>query len=292
MGTIDRTDDTIAAFSSRGPSTIDGNAKPDIVAPGVGTESLSDPDSALYSSKSKYLLKGTVSTSYLPYLSMSGTSMAAPVVSGTVALMLQANPSLTPNAIKAILQYTAEEVRQYDPLTEGAGFLNSNAAVQLAKYLASPTSSAYPASAGWSTSVTWGNRRFHGGRLTAAASGWSTLVSWGAAKTPTGQAVDFGVICSEGCDAPTATWTVWDTADPSRNVVWGNTCGGTDCSGTWTLAINTSETVVWGTDGGGDTVVWGTGDGDTVVWGTGDGGDTVVWGTACADASCQVLWKK
>ena len=34
--------------------------------------------------------------------------MAAPVVTGTVALMLQANPSLTPNAVKAILQYTAQ----------------------------------------------------------------------------------------------------------------------------------------------------------------------------------------
>ena len=36
--------------------------------------------------------------------------MAAPVVSGTVALMLEANPSLTPNAVKAILQYTAQEL--------------------------------------------------------------------------------------------------------------------------------------------------------------------------------------
>ena len=34
--------------------------------------------------------------------------MAAPVVTGTVALMLQANPPLTPNLVKAILQYTAQ----------------------------------------------------------------------------------------------------------------------------------------------------------------------------------------
>ena len=56
MGTTDRADDTIAAFSSRGPSAIDHGAKPDLVAPGVGIESLSDPASRLYTTASPYLL--------------------------------------------------------------------------------------------------------------------------------------------------------------------------------------------------------------------------------------------
>ena len=56
--------------------------------------------------------------------------MAAPVVSGTVALMLQANPSLTPNMVKAILQYTAQIVSAYNALTQGAGFLNAQGAVR------------------------------------------------------------------------------------------------------------------------------------------------------------------
>ncbi len=51
MGTVDRADDTMAAFSSRGPSAIDYAAKPDLVAPGVGIESLSDPDSAFYTTQ-------------------------------------------------------------------------------------------------------------------------------------------------------------------------------------------------------------------------------------------------
>ena len=47
--------------------------------------------------------------------------MAAPVVSGTVALMLQANPKLTPNLVKGILQYTAQVYPGYNALLqEGA----------------------------------------------------------------------------------------------------------------------------------------------------------------------------
>ena len=51
--------------------------------------------------------------------------MAAPVVTGVVALMLQANPNLTPNAVKAILEYTAQQYPGYNALTQGAGFLNA-----------------------------------------------------------------------------------------------------------------------------------------------------------------------
>ena len=47
--------------------------------------------------------------------------MAAPVVAGTVALMLHANPYLTPNMVKAILQYTAQVYPGYNFLTQGAG---------------------------------------------------------------------------------------------------------------------------------------------------------------------------
>src|SRR5205823_7102977 len=157
--------DTIAAFSSRGPTAIDRAAKPDLVAPGVGTESLSVAGSVFYNSLSPYLLSGTVSTSYLPYLSLSGTSMAAPVVSGTVALMLQANPALTPNAVKAIIQFTSQVYPGYDALTQGAGFLNARGAVQLARYFAAPTLTPYPSTIGWSQQIIWGNYGVQGGTL-------------------------------------------------------------------------------------------------------------------------------
>ena len=296
MGTIDRADDTIATFSSRGPAAIDYGAKPDLVAPGVGIESLSNPHSIFYSTKQQYLLAGTVATTYLPYLSLSGTSMAAPVVTGTVALMLQANPSLTPNAIKAILQYTAEAHDGYDPLTQGAGFLNALGAVQLAQYLSAPWANPYPADSLWSKNLIWGNQLVRGGRLRASANAWSTDVTWGASATPGGQSIEWGVLCAKGvCGWAVGPWRLDLTA--AVNVVWGPTCGGADCQMAWTGSVygtnDEGDTVVWGTSDEGDTVVWGTTDeGDTVVWGTSDEGDTVVWGTSCSDPDCEpVIWK-
>ena len=118
-GTLTRIDDTIAPYSSRGPSAYDFAAKPDIVAPGTGVVSLSDPSSRLYKTMFSYTVDGTVSTPYRPYLSLSGTSMAAPVVSGTVALMIQANPGLTPNLVKAALQVHRRDLRAVRPADAG-----------------------------------------------------------------------------------------------------------------------------------------------------------------------------
>ena len=319
LGTVDRSDDTIATFTARGPTAVDALAKPDIVAPGVGIESLAAPGSTLYMSAAAYLLSGTVPTAYLPYLSLSGTSAAAPVVSGTVALMLQANPALTPNEVKAILQYTSGIYSSYDPLTEGAGFLNAKGAVELARYLTVPATGSYPDSTGWGKRVIWGNRQVQGGRLTANANAWSAGVTWGALTTPVGDAITLGT---------TADGKWRPSKGPVRNVVWGTICGGPDCQTPWAVNSVTAatggetvvwgttdgETVVWGTTDGGETVVWGTaGDGETVVWGTtADGetvvwgtvvdgvpvilgseasGETVVWGTSCFDPSCEpVIW--
>jgi serine protease AprX len=289
MGTIDRADDSVPAFSSRGPAAIDHTAKPDIVAPGVGIESLAAPGSRLYTSMSPFLLAGTVDSSFLPYLSLTGTSMAAPVVTGTVALMLQANPAMTPNLVKAILQYTSRAADEYDPLTRGAGFLNAEGAVRLAGALTSKSSATIAGSSEWKRRVLWGNYAIHDGQLSAGASAWSTDVRWG---TPTikNSSVSWGVTCSTpSCDSTSGPWT-WNTAR-ARNVVWGSVCGGADCTGAWRLSTvngaSQGDTVVWGTTTEGETVVWGSNqDGDTVVWGT-DSTDTVVWGTSEADT---VVW--
>jgi serine protease AprX len=304
MGTIARQDDTVAVFSSRGPAAIDEVAKPDIVAPGVGVTSLAAPESAFYSIWSPFLLSGAVPTAHVPYLSLTGTSMASPVVAGTVALMLQANPSLTPNEVKAILQYTAQASDAYDPLTLGAGFVNTRGAVLLARYLAS-TSGTYPDTSRWGRRLIWGNYAVKNGRITHGQNAWSAGLRWGAAQAADGSAVTWGLSCTTpACDTSSSLWT-FSTAKP-RNVVWGFTCGGADCSTPWTVSAVTAasdgDTVVWGTTDAGETVVWGTTDVETVVWGTIDAEtvvwgttetDTVVWGTGCTSPSCQpVLWPR
>jgi hypothetical protein len=224
--------------------------------------------------------------------------MSAPVVTGTVALMLQANPALTPNQVKAILQYTAEVHPNYDPLTQGAGFLNAKGAVELARYFASQSSGSFPSTDGWGRRLVWGNRLFTGGRLKSDANAWSASVMWGSQTTPSGKEPRWGVICNDvDCSADGAKWTAWDTSSTSQNAVWGSLCGGADCQTPWSpgAVFSSDDGVVWGMDN--DAVVWGMEeeavvwgmDDDAVVWGMSD--DGVVWGLDCSDPSCEpVLW--
>jgi serine protease AprX len=146
MGTQTRSDDVIGPYSSRGPTWIDGYAKPDLVAPGHKLLAPVDDNSDL-PRKNPSLTSGS---SYGPtYLTLTGTSMAAAVTSGVVALVLEANETavngsqaaLTPNAVKAVLQYTALTMRDasgvvYDRMTQGAGALNADGALQLARAIA------------------------------------------------------------------------------------------------------------------------------------------------------------
>src|SRR5687768_15582609 len=86
VGAISTSTGNIAGFSSRGPACFNGQIKPDVVAPGVNVRSS---------------FPGGV------YGSISGTSMASPHNAGVMALILDANPSLTYTEVKDILTRTA-----------------------------------------------------------------------------------------------------------------------------------------------------------------------------------------
>jgi serine protease AprX len=116
MGTATRSDDVLASYSSKGPTLYDHVAKPDLVAPGN------------------------------KYFWISGTSMAAPVVSGAAALLLQKDRTLTPDQVKFRLMKTAAKSfsllttsvdaatgdsynLRHDPFSVGAGYLDIVAAL-------------------------------------------------------------------------------------------------------------------------------------------------------------------
>ena len=300
MGTLTRNDDEMAAFSSSGPTYIDYAAKPDLVAPGVGTISLAVPGSTFYANKAQYLVTGRLLTSTMPYLALSGTSMAAPVVSGTVALMLQANPTLTPNLVKAILQYTAQRYSGYSALRQGAGFLNTYGAVKLARFYATATAgSRMPVQGVWSREIIWGNHRIRGGYLTPTANAWKLDTVWGSAKTTnTLENIVWGTNCGSG-DCGNVVWgtsfldnVVWGTSGDldnvvwgtsyDLNVVWGTNCGGADCDNVVWGTFDALDNIVWGTCDRLDNVVWGTSFLDNIVWGTSSDAD-VAWGSDAGD---------
>lgn len=123
----------IASFSSHGP-LIDGRRKPDVSAPGINViSSLSSYTQEQYTAVMTYNYAGR---DYI-WAKMSGTSMSGPAVTGIVALMLEANPGLSPSQIREILCATARNDSQTGPLHErdsisdiwGWGKVNALAAV-------------------------------------------------------------------------------------------------------------------------------------------------------------------
>ena len=124
LGTAKLADDKIAAFSASG-RTSDGFRKPDLVAPGVKlTAPLASNNSVIARQYPVGLVSGFTGSGY--YFKMSGTSMAAPVVAGAVALLLQDEPNLTPDQVKYRLTATA---RVMSGSTAGAGMLDVPQAV-------------------------------------------------------------------------------------------------------------------------------------------------------------------
>ena len=155
--TTTRSDDRIADYSSRGPTWFDAFAKPDVVAPGHRLLAAVGTSQTLYGlfPTMRQLIGGRA------YLTLSGTSMATAVVSGTVALMIEeakATYGAAPptNAIKAMLQVSAFPLKDatnqpYHVLAQGAGALNAAGALTLAQAI-NPT---VPVGSYWlATSIT------------------------------------------------------------------------------------------------------------------------------------------
>src|SRR6185369_8902608 len=148
-GTPDRADDVPASYSSKGPTLIDHFAKPDLVAPGNRIVSLQTGGTLRNRFPANrpavnYYQTTTKDGTSDKYFILSGTSMATGMVSGAAAILIQQNPSLTPDQVKARLMLTAyKNLRPYttvvdsgvaynlqsDIFTVGAGYLDLQAAL-------------------------------------------------------------------------------------------------------------------------------------------------------------------
>lgn len=110
-------DDTVAEFSSRGP-TPDGLTKPDFLAPGKNIVSTKARGSYL----DMVSEKGNVNEWYM---SLSGTSMATPICAGIIAQLLQAHPELTPQEVKQALYTSCTKITSVDANVQGEGCINA-----------------------------------------------------------------------------------------------------------------------------------------------------------------------
>jgi serine protease AprX len=255
--TATRADDIVAWYSSRGPTWYDGFQKPDLVAPGSHLVSDVPTSSAIATTYPRGLIKTSGTTNLTK---LSGTSMAAGVVSGVVSLMIDANRRnypgghLTPQAIKAMLEYSALPIAGYDTLSQGAGAVNAAGAVRLA----ASTDTRQPNGAWWLMSPvdTWS---VIGGEILA----WGQHIVWGDhivwadrvfRNDPAwGQHIIWGDHLVWGDTALSAHSTVWDDGSPAvwgSHIVWGDSLiGEATSSGTMWGNLSTSvsaDHIVWG----------------------------------------------
>jgi serine protease AprX len=255
--TLGRDDDTIAVFSSRGPTRFDRFIKPDVLAPGYQIASLTSAGSTLEVKYPQFKIAGG-------YFRLNGTSQAAPVVAGAAALMLQANPTLTSHTVKGILQYTSQKVRGLDVMTQGAGEVNIAGAVRFAKLVSTNASvgkrwtkgSRKPVQADllfgqaalWGKAIVWGDKvKASNNSIFMKMAQWDDNIVWGYMAD--------NIVWSMLAD--NIVWSMWDD-----NIVWGYL----------------DDNIVWGyTD---DNIVWGFDDSvmafdDNIVWAM---DDNIVWG--------------
>jgi len=120
---LDSSDDKVATFSAAGP-TVEGFVKPEIVAPGGHLTGLMAFDTQIVQEHPEFHDGGR-------YFEMSGTSQAAGVVSGVVALMLTQDPTLTPDEVKCRLMDSAHAAFDsngklaYSVFQQGSGMVNA-----------------------------------------------------------------------------------------------------------------------------------------------------------------------
>jgi serine protease AprX len=259
-GSPSQSAETMTTYTSKGPTMFDHVVKPDIMAPGNGIVSLAAPGATLEADYPAQLVNG--SNGLANYFTLSGTSMAAPVVSGAAALILEQNSNLTPDQVKARLMQTSYQsfpnssvitvtalnqtfTEYYDLFSVGTGLLDMEPA--LSDNMLAPSN---------------------------VGAALSPSVSYNASNNT--------VTLADGNSSVPASKTVWGSSrEWWFSNIWVDVNGNT--------AIAPVSTIPWNDDDvNAFSVVWGTSTSSTsVVWGTSTDATSVVWGTTQSGSSDQ-----
>jgi serine protease AprX len=206
-------------------------AKPDLIAPGNRIVSTLAAGSYLdVTYPERRVAADPAQPDVMEHFELSGTSMAAPMVSGAAALMLQQEPALNPGTVKARLMLSARKAEVGDPFATGAGALDILAALHATGQVVdapSPLTFADSATGLMSfenTGALWSNPSFS---LTAL---WSSAVVW-SADMP----LDAAMLTSSGALLPdtNANALLW----PASTVAAEATL--------WPVSTLWSEAVLW-----------------------------------------------
>lgn len=252
-GTTSRSDDTVAPYSSKGPTRYDLAVKPDVVAPGTKLVSLEASGSYLSKKYPQWHIAGSGKNAYFR---LTGTSMATAVVSGGVALLLDENPYLSPGQIKVALQMGATFMPKAALVGSGTGSVNFPQSQKISNTgLLNTLLSTVTNLLGLSSGATFRDN----GTLIDRIYGKTGIKLLGLLDLSflfqTADYAEPGVLNLLGLSNPIAQI-------PANHVVWGDVAG-------WTNEYH----VVWG-----DTIQ--SPSGQHVVWGDSEnvGGNHVVWG--------------
>jgi serine protease AprX len=247
--------ETLASYSSKGPTTYDHVAKPDMVAPGNDVVSLSAPGATLEEDYPAELVTGTDGNN--DYFTLSGTSMATPAVAGAAALMLQAQSSLTPDQVKARLMASTYKqgltstsayvphllqtfISSYDLFSVGTGLLDVQTAMTSTDLAPATVGSALSPTAVYNPStgvisLVNGNGSVSTNSVVWGASVvWASSVVWGDAEVDGMSVVWSSSLAWNSNPLLSAFSVVWGSstgvATTAQSVVWGASVGSTDAA--------------------------------------------------------------